>query len=172
LNVGSAEFQDTVSGSGDYQIQIILGDGLLARALVWEIGQVSITVPSTPKKEANTFISQPDIEHKFQVPEKRPSSLVALVFSGLVALPLVGLLLSLLVSRGSFETEIGGATEGLYGLIFQGSLGASVALYFYYWVKLNIFQALGGLVLLGIPAIIAGNQYLKLRHARKKMRLK
>jgi len=166
LNLGSAEFQESVFGSGDYQVSIIIGDSLLVNSLVWPIGQFSIDVSSTQKQNAtDPFLPAPEIDHIFQKPDDRPSASVALIFSGLVLAPLFVIFLGLTTTGIRYDVPANG-TEFISGFLFQVCLALILLLYVFYWLQLNIFQALAGLGVLSIPTLFFGNQALKLRHER------
>jgi len=165
LNLGSAEFQENVFGPGDYQVNIIVGDSLLVSSFVWPIGQFSIDVPSTQqKRSADPFLVAPNIDHIFQKPDDRPSTSVALIFSGLVLAPLAVLFIGLTTTGIRYDLPNG--AEFLSAFLFQISLALILLLYIFYWLHLNIFQALAGLGVLSIPALFFGNQALKARHER------
>lgn len=80
--------------SGDYQVNLILGDALVANSVNWKIatvninfsGGVSASTPSTVE-----FAAKPEISHIFREQEKRPHPLVSNLFTGLVMVPFLAL---------------------------------------------------------------------------------
>jgi len=165
LNLDSSEFMDSVYGSGEYSISVIVGDALLQQGITWSVGKIALTVASAPAEAKDLFAAQPDIVHTFRPDDRRTSGLIAFVFTLLCGAPFVLLVLALLRSGLQYSFP-GGATDFLYTAVFQGSIAAILFLYFLYWVSLNIFQALGLVSVVGVVAILSGNRALKaLNHA-------
>ena len=59
------------------------------------------------------------------------------------------------------------ASEYFYAALFQGTLTALMGLYVLYWLRLNIFQALSGSLILAVAAVLTGNKALTALHVRK-----
>jgi len=165
VNLATSEFLEAVYGAGEYEMQAVLGDALLVKSLKWKIGVINLNIDKADSHK-DAFADQADISHKFREAEKRPATILAIVFTGLVITALLFLIVKLL-SSGALELQLpSNPTELLYAIGFQAALGAILMLYVLYWWKLNIFQALGGLALVGFPATWLGNQALKRRHLR------
>jgi len=160
LNLDSSEFTDSVYGSGEYSIGVIVGDALLHHGITWSVGKITLNVAATPAETKDPFASLPDIAHAFRPDERRTNGFIAFVFTILCGAPFVILLLALL-RFGLQYSFAGGATDFMWTAIFQGSIGFILFLYFLYWVSLNIFQALGVLSLAAIVAIVSGNRALR-----------
>jgi hypothetical protein len=160
LNLDSSEFMDSVYGSGEYAISIIVGDSLLQHGVTWSVGKISLTVASTAAESKDPFATQPDIVHAFRPDERRTNGLIAFIFTLLCGAPFVLLVLALL-RFGLQYSFPGGATDFLYTAVFQGSIAAILFLYFLYWVSLNIFQALGLVSAVAIVSVVSGNRALK-----------
>ncbi len=77
---------------------LIVGDSLLQNPFEWKLNdniQLSFHEDSVSDKDhSNLYSAKPEIIHQFRVDEKRPPTIVSLVFSGLTLLPLVILLIS------------------------------------------------------------------------------
>lgn len=96
--------------SGLYHLQLLVGDPLLSKPYQWHLADARLALPDAPPVQVDTTMTGtppsdrpstqplPEIEHLFRQPEKRASSSVALVFTGLCLSPL--LLLLILVSFG------------------------------------------------------------------------
>jgi hypothetical protein len=80
---------------------LIVGDALLQNGFEWKLYdnvQLSFHEESVPDKDhSKSYLPRPEIVHQFNVAEKRPPTVVSLVFSGLTLLPL--LILFILVRR-------------------------------------------------------------------------
>jgi len=175
LNLDSAEFMDSMYGSGEYSINIIVGDALLAQGITWSVGKASFTVggssaassssSSNESKDKDAYATQPDILHTFRGDDRRTSGAIAFVFSILVLVPLGWLVLRLLSSGLKYNFP-GSYTDFLYTAVFQGSIGAILFVYILYWLSLNIFQALGLISVVAVVTVLSGNRALKaLNHA-------
>jgi len=160
LNLDSSEFMDSVYGSGEYSIGVIVGDSLLQHGVTWSVGKISLNVAQAPAETKDLFAAQPDIVHAFRPDERRTNGFIAFVFTILCGAPFAFLLLALLRSGVQYGFA-GGATDFMWTAIFQGSIAFILFLYFLYWVSLNIFQALGAVSLAAIVAVVSGNRALK-----------
>lgn len=84
--------------SGAYELVLILGDALLQNAFEWKLSDnVQLTFHEdsvSDKDHQSLYQARPEIIHQFRVEEKRPPTIVSLVFSALTLLPLLVLLIS------------------------------------------------------------------------------
>jgi len=165
----SADFYPHIFGSGKYTISLIVGDALLDKSFSWSVGkfnvEISAEVQETVKEPVENFKKLPDIVHQFKTPDDRPPTILALIYTGIVLLPLGWLLLSIV---GTVSIKLPASfTEFVSAMVFQGTLVAFLVLFALYWLCLSIFQALLGVCFLSIVAILSGNKSLKLLHARK-----
>jgi len=153
--------------SGAYELVLIVGDSLLQNALEWKLSdnlQLTFHEDSLPDKDHQSlYVSRPEIIHQFRVDEKRPPTIVSLVFSGLTLLPLLVLLISWL--RLGFN--LSGMPFGLSPLGFHLSHGAVFALMFFYWKYLDMFQTIRYLALISIPLFLFGHRVLAVLAARR-----
>jgi oligosaccharyltransferase complex subunit delta (ribophorin II) len=165
LDLGSAEVADELGGSGKYTVDVIVGDALLLKAASWRVGTFDVTLPATGSSAAaDPFTPKPEISHLFRVDEARPTRVIALLFTAIVLLPLVVLLMNLLTS--SFSWSFTSNSDFLSFVTFHGSLFAILALYIWYWISLNIFQAIVFAAPLTLAAIVAGRGLLKSLHTK------
>jgi oligosaccharyltransferase complex subunit delta (ribophorin II) len=165
VNLASTEFLEAVYGKGEYEMQAVIGDSLLVKSHKWKIGVIQLNIDESDSHK-DAFAEQADIAHKFRDPERRPPAILAYVFTGLILAALIFLIIKLMAS-GSLDLQLpSNPSELMYALGFQATLGAILVLYVFYWWKLNIFQALGGLAIVGSVATVLGNQALKRRHLR------
>ncbi len=108
----------------------------------------------------------PEIAHSFRAPESRPFALLSLIFTFLCVTPLLALLYSLASSRITFQFPRSG-DEMIYSFVFHGSIAAILALYFFYWTVLNIFQALVFLFIFGFVAFFSGSKAARVHAANQ-----
>jgi len=168
INLAASDVMEALYGAGDYDIAVVIGDAQLTKSFKWRVGQLTVKYVGEEAKDrhADPFAALPDIAHKFRPAESRPPSVVAYVFALASFVPLLALLgaLAKLGPKISFPTE---PLEALSSMVFQGAIGAILALYVVYWLFLNIFQAMTAVVVLGVVAVFAGNRSLKLLNRRR-----
>jgi len=166
LNLGSAQFQEGVSGPGDYSLTLFIGDSLLSKSLLWELGHINLSIPARQQSQDDFYQAKHDIEHIFRPAEERPPQILALLFSALVFVPVLILLVG--VKQVSWVLDIpSDPAELFYGMLFQGSLVVIGIIYVAYWLFFNIFQAGALLLLVSVVAVIFGSRALEIRHQRK-----
>jgi hypothetical protein len=95
-------------------------------------------------------------------------SIASPVFMGLLVFAFVRLL-QYAVLGGKIELDL--QSGALYSLIFQGAIGATLAMFVFYWLWLNIFDAMSLMLVLGPLLIFSGNRALRAhyrqQHAKK-----
>ncbi|CAF0952393.1 unnamed protein product [Adineta ricciae] len=157
--------------SGAYDLVVIVGDSLLQNAFEWKVNDnVQLTFHEdslADKNHQDLYLPRPEIIHQFRVEEKRPPTIVSLVFSGLTLLPL----LILLVSWLRLGFNLSGMPLGLSPLVFHASHGAAFALMFVYWKYLDMFQTIRYLALISIPLFLAGHRVLAILAARREKKV-
>ncbi|VDN26852.1 unnamed protein product [Gongylonema pulchrum] len=131
--------------SGKYEVRLIIGDAAVSHPFDWNLVDVSVTLPAVPaqkikKSERIIYDKLPEIKHMFREPEKRPPQIVSTTFVVLCAIPL--LILLILVR--------------IFGL------------YFVFWLRLNMFETLKYLSMIGAVTFISGNRLLRTIAARRK----
>ncbi|CAF1488594.1 unnamed protein product [Adineta steineri] len=163
LTTNANDFQHQ---SGTYELNLMVGDALLQNGFSWKIKdtiQLSFHEESAADKDHSSFYSaKPEIIHQFRADEKRPPTIVSLVFSALTLLPLL-VLLVLWVTLGF---NLSGLPLGLSPLGFHISHGAVFALMFFYWKYLDMFQTIRYLALVSIPLFLFGHRLLAILAAR------
>uniref|UniRef100_A0A4D5R9X7 Dolichyl-diphosphooligosaccharide--protein glycosyltransferase subunit 2 n=1 Tax=Scolopendra viridis TaxID=118503 RepID=A0A4D5R9X7_SCOVI len=154
--------------SGEYQLDLILGDAIISNPFLWLIADVEISFPDNPSPsplQENQYTPKHEIQHIFREPEKRPSTVVSNTFTALTVAPL--LLLFVLwykvgVNFYNFHLNLG--TIG-----FHVGLSAIFGLFTVFWLNLNMFTTLKYLALLGMITFLCGNSMLsKIAASRKK----
>jgi oligosaccharyltransferase complex subunit delta (ribophorin II) len=159
----SAQFDisDHFEHGGLHHIQIIVGDALIFPGkLEHHVG--FLTVNGIPEPEKGVFqtkylkrYAEPKpIMHTFKEPEPRPPMMISLIFTGACAIPLFGLLVAwsrLGVNVNKMESSF---------MLFHGAIASVFGLYFMYWLKLNMFDTLKYLAVLGSATFILGNRVL------------
>jgi len=163
LDLGSAELSDELDGNGKYNLEILIGDSLLVRSVSWAVSTLDLTLPSLPAshRPVDPFAPKAEIHHSFRQDEARPPRVIALLFTAIVLLPLAVLVIKLL---SSWSMSVPSSVDYLQFILFHGSLLAMLLLYFWYWVKLNIFQALIFLLPLSLAALVSGRYLLRSLH--------
>ncbi|BFZ21356.1 hypothetical protein BsWGS_24394 [Bradybaena similaris] len=158
LDVGASS-KEFDSSSGKYSMELIVGDAVIENPFSWHLTDVSLTFPESGETKADKqsqYAKKPEIKHKFNEPEKRPPATVSLAFTALVLLPLL-ILLILWIRIG---VNISNFPLSLSAVGFHICLGAIFALYYCYWIQLNMFQTLRWLGIIAIPTFIFGNRLL------------
>jgi len=166
LDLGSAEVADELDGSGKYSVEILIGDALVLKPLSWSVVTLDLTLPSLPSshQRVDPFAHLTEIHHTFRPDEQRPARIIALLFTVIVLLPLAVLVLKLMSSSTMI---IPPSIDRIQLFLFHGSLLSILILYFLYWVRLNIFQAMIFLIPLSLSALVSGRYLLKSLHALK-----
>jgi len=159
----SAQFDisDHFEHGGLHHMQIIVGDALIFPGkLEHHVG--FLTVNGIPEPEKGVFqtkylkrYNEPKpIKHTFKEPEPRPPMMISVIFTGACAIPLFGLLVAwsrLGVNVNKMESSF---------MLFHGAIASVFGLYFMYWLKLNMFDTLKYLAVLGSATFILGNRVL------------
>jgi len=157
LNVGS------LSGvSGDYSLELIVADPNIENPIHIQIASLDLTLKgSSVGGPVSNQLLLPEIRHEFRVPEKRPNPVVSLIFTALVAAPLLLLFVGWLRVGININNFPFSGTAFLCAVGFHGCLFAILGLFVLYWLNLTMFQTLGYLALLAIPTIPLGQQTLR-----------
>ena len=161
-DISSANIEDQVGTlGGKYQATILIGASQPKAAIEWAIGE--LTVLHRPGPDGNqppvslsAFESvskpKPEIEHMHRVPEKRPPAIISLAFTLVAIAPTVAFVL--------VAIQLGANLKGLkasnvvYTVVFHGGIGAILATYVLFWLRLNLMQTLP--VLLVLEALTLG----------------
>ena len=161
LDVGSAAKESFGSLSGDYQMDLIVGDAAIENSLLWTVGSIKLSFAASPasdkqQEKGGQFKSKPEIKHMFRQPEKRPPKTVSTAFTILVLLPLLILFVAWLklgVNLSNFQFSIP-------AIVFHVGLGGVFLLMYAFWTSLNMFSTLKLLGLVGSITFLAGNSLL------------
>ncbi|ESO85997.1 hypothetical protein LOTGIDRAFT_220939 [Lottia gigantea] len=158
LDVG-ARGKDFGFQSGQYGMELIIGDPVIENPISWTMADVKLTFQegqAKTKPSTNQYSKKPEIQHQFNKPEKRPPAVVSLAFSGLVLLPVL-ILFILWIKLG---VNISNFPVSLSAIGFHVCLAAIFGLYYCYWTQLNMFQTLRWLGILAVPTFLFGNRLL------------
>ncbi|CAH8625496.1 unnamed protein product [Schistosoma bovis] len=101
--------------------------------------------------------AKPEIDHVFRAPEKRAPPFLALTFTILCLLPLLGLIIAWSV----IGFNISNFKFSISNIIFHAGLISICYLYFVYWCRLDMFTTLKYLSILGVPTFLAGHRVLR-----------
>lgn len=151
--------------SGDYNVELIVGDALLGNSFQWTLAMVSLKFPEKASAEAaklshkeisDIYQPKPEIKHMFREPEKRPPVYVSNLFTGLCLAPV----LLLLVIWAKLGVNISNFPFSLSAILFHLGLGSIFALLGIFWLKLNMFVTLRYLLCIGLVTFLAGNKLL------------
>lgn len=158
MDVG-ARSQDFGHKSGVYSVELIVGDALISNSFRWLVANVSLKFTGEVAKETANTARQPlpEIIHQFRAPEKRPPRMVSDLFTGLCIAPLV--LLFLLWAK--LRVNISNFPFSLSALGFHLGLGAILALFGVFWLKLNMFETIRYLIPLAVFTFLCGNRLLR-----------
>jgi oligosaccharyltransferase complex subunit delta (ribophorin II) len=154
--------------SGIYTIELVVADSLIDNPIVWKLADVDVKfiqegTKSTGVDKASLYAKRPEIKHTFRAPEPTPSPLVSTVFAALCLAPL-GLLFLLWLSIGFNFSRF---SFSLSGAVFHLSLAAIFGLYYCYWIKLDMFQTLKYLAIIGAVSLVSGSTLLRNLAANK-----
>ncbi|XP_039005684.1 dolichyl-diphosphooligosaccharide--protein glycosyltransferase subunit 2-like isoform X2 [Hibiscus syriacus] len=156
--------------SGRYDIELTVGDVVMENSLLRAIGHIELDVPEPPEKAPrpppqpvdpySRYGPKAEITHIFRASEKRPKKELSLAFLGLTCLPLLGFLIGLSrlgVNLKIFPMDTIAAT---FAIFFHVGIGAVLFLYVFFWLKLDLFQTLKLLGLLGVFLASVGHRIL------------
>jgi oligosaccharyltransferase complex subunit delta (ribophorin II) len=159
--VASVDVSGNLEFGGKTEVKLIVGDALFHPSLtLHSFGSIQINGISEPERGdfndryLEKYDQPAEISHTFREPETRPPVMISFVFTGLCALPLVGLLIvwsRLGVNLKRMESSF---------LPFHIAIASIFGLYFLYWLKLDMFTTLKYLALLGSATFILGNRVL------------
>ncbi|KAI1723438.1 oligosaccharyltransferase subunit ribophorin II domain-containing protein [Ditylenchus destructor] len=161
--------KDFFGMSGKYAVRLILGDAAVSNPVDWTVAEITITVPAVetppmPKSKEITYNKLPEIQHQFRQPEAQPPTIVSTTFAALCGAPFL-ILFGLWLRIG---LNFGNLRPSLWALGFHLGLAAIFALYYLYWLKLNMFQTLQYLAIIGTATFVCGNRFLHAFNQDKK----
>jgi oligosaccharyltransferase complex subunit delta (ribophorin II) len=154
---------------GPFSLQVLLGDASLPTPLRIELGTVRVghlPLPSGEQPAAPVATQaivahaapKPEITHMHRIPDRRPPSLMALVFTALTFVPLAALLAYIRAIGGNLKGFTGAVAAS--GTVFHGILAAFLALFALFWIRLNLMQTLPAVAVLGAAACVSGYVHL------------
>lgn len=148
--------------NGSYSLRLILGDSNAANAIDWTFAEIYASFPSvahssSKKSQIVNYDPLPEIHHKFREPEVRPSAVISDTFALICLAPL----LFLLVSWLRIGINFGNIQFSLWALSFHVGLTAIFGLYFTFWLRLDMFETLKYLTIIGLPTFFCGNKLLQ-----------
>ncbi|KIH69247.1 ribophorin II [Ancylostoma duodenale] len=148
--------------SGKYTAHLIIGDARIRTPMDWPFADFTLTIPPAvktvePKSHRVEYDPKPEIKHLFRQPEKRPPTVVSDAFTLICLAPL--LLLLVLWFRIGFN--FGNMPASAWTLLFHLGLAALFALYFVFWLQLNMFETLKYLAGIAAFTYLAGNRVLR-----------
>lgn len=152
--------------SGRYNIELIIGDAIISNPFRWTLADVElsitgITSPSIPSAPIRGM--RPEIKHMFREPERRPPPVISTLFTALVLAPLLilfGIWIKLGINVSNFKFSVS-------ALLFHSGLGGIFALFFVFWMQLDMFTTCRWLLLFGLITFIAGHRVLSSIAAKK-----
>eukprot|EP01112_Ceratiomyxa_fruticulosa_P016102 TRINITY_DN4831_c0_g1_i1.p1 TRINITY_DN4831_c0_g1~~TRINITY_DN4831_c0_g1_i1.p1 ORF type:complete len:681 (-),score=163.65 TRINITY_DN4831_c0_g1_i1:226-2268(-) len=152
--------------SGDYKLELIVGDALINPPFTWEAATVSLnfkntpsSAKTTPKPESRRTASLPEITHVFASPQPLPTKSISSAFTLAVLSPFLVFLLGLLIVGANFK-RLFSTSHFFYGVGFLTCIAANAALIIIYWLRLTMITTLGYLGVLSLPTIFFGNRAL------------
>jgi oligosaccharyltransferase complex subunit delta (ribophorin II) len=163
LDVAKAAKESFGYKSGAYSMSLIVGGALVDNPFVWDVCKLTLKFPAGQQEgvdEEKLYRNKPRpvIEHMFRLPEKLPPFTVSAAFSVIIVFFLVVLLIMWLI-MGANVTNL--FSSGPWALVFHCGLISIFLLYYCFWIKMNMFQTLKWLALLGGITFLAGNKMLK-----------
>lgn len=162
----SAKAKEFGSKSGTYGVHLVIGDAVISNPMSWHLADLKLTFQdaSSPVVESKKDKVKPEIRHLFREPEKRPPAVVSNAFTVLCLLPF----LVMIVCWMKLGVNISSFPFSVAALGFHVGLGAIFALYYYFWVQLDMFTTLKYLIMAGVVTFLCGNSMLvKIAEKRK-----
>jgi len=159
LNIHSTAKDSFNYQSGKYKMALVVGDATMQVPISWSLGEVTLKFTGTPassKRQERLTKPQPNIDHMFRIPEKRPPKIVSTVFTFLVLSPL----LLMFVLWAKIGANLSNFNFSISTILFHIGLACIFALYYMFWVKLNMFQTLKLLAVIGGVTFLGGNKML------------
>ncbi|XP_050446458.1 dolichyl-diphosphooligosaccharide--protein glycosyltransferase subunit 2 [Cataglyphis hispanica] len=164
--------------SGDYNMELIIGDAVINNPFRFNIGTVTLKFPELTstegadksvsyKQKPDMYTTKPEIKHMFREPERRPPAFVSNLFTGLCLAPV----LLLLILWARLGINISNFPLSLSAITFHLGLGGIFVLFGIFWLKLNMFVTLRYLLGFGVVTFLAGNKMLsQIAHRHKSSR--
>eukprot|EP00898_Chlorokybus_atmophyticus_P001027 jgi/Chlat1/1925/Chrsp153S02252 len=157
--------------SGPYAVDLLVGDTYMDNAFRWRLGMLNLTLPAAPpeavlpplpdrESAAARLGPLPGIAHMKREPSKRPPVWLSSVFTGLVAIPILGLVAALANVGVNFKAFPTSGLSFLGAVGFHAGIVSIVLLYVAFWLKLNLLQTLPILLVLGVITAIFGHKAL------------
>lgn len=148
--------------SGNFKMELILGDAIMSNPIRWNLGTVELNLPIPEPTKSIKVGQKPEIRHLFRKPEKRPPQFVSMLFTALAISPLL-LLLILWLKIG-----INVSNFSFTAVPFHVGLASILALFSLFWLRLDMFTTCGWLIPLGGFTFLAGNRLLNKIAKQKK----
>lgn len=179
--------------SGDYNVELIVGDAILTNPFQWTVATVNLKFPDPSssltssssstsasssaststssaektvsyERKSNIYATKPEIQHMFREPEKRPPAFVSNLFTGLCLAPV----LLLFILWAKLGVNISNFPLSFSAVTFHLGLGSIFLLFGVFWLQLNMFVTLRYLLGLGVVTFLAGNKMLsRIAHKHK-----
>jgi len=148
--------------TGNYDFQLIVGDAALQKPISLSITTFQLNFSASSEQEVprSPFAPEAEIVHQFRLADKRPPQTTSLAFTGAV---LVVPFLVLLIGLGQIGANFNNFPSGgnfIWAVGFQGCIGAILALFGLYWLRLNMIQTLGYLLILTGPTLFFAHRNL------------
>lgn len=151
LSVSDVE-DDFYSKSGNYELNLVVGDSFVENPSNSPIATLNLQFTDSKRyaPAASPFRELPEISHIFREAEVRPAGIVSSAFTLAVLAPLA-ILIIVLGSMGVNFNKFPMGVNFINAVGFQSSLGAILALFIFYWLRLNMVDTLMYLGFLSIP---------------------
>ncbi|KAH8369612.1 hypothetical protein KR093_000295 [Drosophila rubida] len=156
--------------SGVYNIYLTVGDASLSNSFEWLLADVQLKFNQADKdtKPSTVRGPLPEIVHQFRVPDKRPPRIVSDIFTGLCITPLV----LLFVFWGKLGINVSNLSLSPSTIGFHVGFGGILALFFVFWLQLNMFQTLRLLIPIAVFTFLCGNRVLRRLYAQRNSNIK
>ncbi|EDW02500.1 dolichyl-diphosphooligosaccharide--protein glycosyltransferase subunit 2 [Drosophila grimshawi] len=151
--------------NGLYNIYLTVGDASLSNSFEWLLADVQLKFNQPDGEIKASVVSGPlpEIVHQFRVPDKRPPRIVSDIFTGLCITPLV----LLFVFWAKLGINVSNFTLSPSTIGFHLGFGGILALFFVFWLQLNMFQTLRMLIPIAVFTFLCGNRLLRRLYAQR-----
>jgi len=159
------------SKSGEYVIELVIGDAFITNSIHWKIGSLSLKTKSAQPERVSEdpFAPKPEIVHHFRRAEKRPPKAISSAFTLAVLSPFLFLFIGW-IRVGANLRNFPGGSGFIWAIGFQGCLAALIFLFFLYWTALNMMQTLFYMGALSIPTVFFAQRNLNYLSTQNKVK--
>jgi len=151
IDIEKAEKELFKSLEGDYDVELIVADEIIKNPIFWHVSTFHFQL-------SKAWVPiLPEISHIFRPTRIPPSGVISSSFT----LAVVAVLVIFVISLLTLGPNLSGCGNMFFNLIFQILILALLGIIGLYWTALTIFEAFGGLFVVGCATVIVGHFALR-----------